>query len=58
MKTELIATLALELLTQGIKLMQRHNAAVAAGKAEVPDAEIRSELDTAIAKLDGLNQSA
>jgi hypothetical protein len=55
MKTELIATLALELFTQGVKLMQRHNAAVAAGNAEVPDAEIRSELDTAIAKLDNLN---
>lgn len=55
MKTDLIATLALELFTQGVKLMQRHNAAVAAGTAEVPDAEIRSELDAAIAKLDTLN---
>lgn len=55
MKTELLATLALELLTQGIKLMQRHNAAVAAGKAEVPDAEIRSDLDAAILKLDSLS---
>ena len=55
MKTELIATLALELLTQGVKLMQRHNAAVAVGNAEVPDAEIRSDLDAAITKLDILN---
>lgn len=55
MKTELVATLALELLTQAVKLMQRHNAAVAAGNPEVPDAEIRSELDAAIAKLDSLN---
>jgi hypothetical protein len=57
MKTELVATLALELLTQGVKLMQRHNAAVAAGNAEVPDAEIRSELDAAIVKLDVLNST-
>lgn len=57
MKTELVATLALELLTQAVKLMQRHNAAVAAGNADVPDAEIRTDLDVAIAKLDSLNQS-
>jgi hypothetical protein len=55
MKTELLSTLALELFTQGVKLMQRHNVAVAAGQAEVPDAEIRSDLDAAIAKLDSLN---
>lgn len=57
MKTELVATLALELLTQAVKLMQRHNAAVAAGNAEVPDTEIRAELDASIAKLDSLNST-
>lgn len=57
MKTELVATLALELLTQAVKLMQRHNAAVASGNADVPDAEIRGELDAAIATLDSLNST-
>jgi len=55
MKTELVATLALELMTQAVKLMQRHNAAQAAGEPEVPDEVIRNELDTAIVKLDHLN---
>jgi hypothetical protein len=56
MKIELISTLALELFTQGIKLMQRHNAAQAAGVTDVPDEEIRDELDAAILKLDRLNE--
>jgi isoaspartyl peptidase/L-asparaginase-like protein (Ntn-hydrolase superfamily) len=55
MNTQLVATLALELLTQAVKLMQRHNVAVAAGEADIPDEEIRDELDAAILKLELLN---
>jgi hypothetical protein len=57
MKTALVSTLALELMTQAVRLMTRHNAAQAAGEEDIPDEEIREDLDVAIGKLDELNRN-